>query len=128
MLTNESCTLYLKSGNGFERHYIPHCHWQECKASNVLKSGLQSADGVTVYIFTKDIDSSLQTLLNVRKAAAQDVIVKGECLFTFDNTTPQSASESLKRFIAHVDAHTVMSLDRLLYGSEALRHYKLSAK
>ena len=48
MLTESSCTLYLKTGEGFERCVVPACHWQESLASNVLKSGLQDANGITV--------------------------------------------------------------------------------
>lgn len=128
MLTNESCTLYLKTGNGFDRCFVPRCHWQECKASNVLKSGMTSADGVVVYIFKKDIPSALVSLLEARRDAAQDMIVKGECDFTFDDSTQQSASQSLKVFNAAHDAHTVMSLDKLLCGNESLQHFKLSAR
>ena len=127
-MTRESCTLYLKTGYGFERYDIPLCHWQENKAANVLKSGLTSADGVTVYIFAQDIDDELKALLTARKFAAQDLIVSGECHFTFDNSTPQSASESLRAFNASFDGHTVMSADKLLYGSPQLQHFKFSAR
>lgn len=128
MLTNENCTLFLKNGNGFERYFIPRCHWQESKAANVLKSGLTNADGVTVYVFAQDIDDELIALLSARKFAAQDLIVCGECNFTFDNSTPQSASESLRTFNAGYDVHTVMSVDKLLYGSPSLQHFKISAR
>lgn len=121
MLTESSCTLYLRKGEGFERCVVPACHWQESLASNVLKSGLQDANGITVYVFEKDLDGDL-------RAAAQDLIVKGECDFTFDNSTPQKASESLRELNSRFEAHTVMSVDRLLYGSEELRHYKISAR
>lgn len=128
MLTKESCTLYLKNGNGFDRYYIAKCHWQESKATNVIKSGISSADGVVLYIFKKDISAALVALLIARKQAAQDIIVRGECNFAFDNSTPQSASQSLKTFNAAYDAHTVMSYDKLLYGSPELQHFKLSAR
>lgn len=128
MQANESCTLYLKNGDGFDRFYIPHCHWQESKASNVLKSGMTSADGVTVYIFADDTSEAVKAVLTARKTAAQDMIVKGECQFTFDNSTPQRLSESLKQLNAEYDVHTVMSIDKLLYGSKRLQHFKLSAR
>lgn len=124
---NESCTIFLKNGNGFDRFFIPNCHWQESKASNVPKSGLQSADRITVYILVKDTPDELQTALNSRKAAAQDVIVKGECNFTFDGSSQQKASESLKQLNTQYDTHTVMNIDRLMYGSKNLQHFKISA-
>ena len=45
-----SCTIYRFNGSGYDRYFIPECHWQENKARNVLKSGMQNADSVTVYI------------------------------------------------------------------------------
>ena len=127
-MRNEDCTLFLKNGNGFDSVYIPRCHWQESKASNVIKSGLQNADGITVYIFVEDIDDDIKHTLETRRNAAQDVIVKGECNFTFDNSTPQTAAQSLKTLNAEYDVHTIMSIDRLLYGSPDLQHFKLSAR
>lgn len=125
---NESCTVFLKNGNGFDRFFVPNCHWQESEASNVLKSGLQNADGITVYVLKKDISAELETALRARKKAAQDIIIKGECNFTFDNSTQQKVSESLRALNADNDTHTIMSIDRLLYGSEDLQHYKFSAR
>ena len=128
MLNNEDCTLFLKSGNGFYSFYISRCHWQESEASNVLKSGLQNADGITVYIFIKDIDEELKHALETRRKAAQDVIVKGKCNFTFDNSTPQTAAQSLKTLNADYNVHTVMHIDKLLYGSPDMQHFKISAR
>lgn len=128
MLDNETCTLYIKDGNGFNAYFVERCHWQESKASNVVKSGLQNADGIIVYIFVEGLDDELKSVLESRRNAAQDVIVKGECNFTFDNSTPQTAAQSLKTLNAEYDVHTIMSIDRLLYGSPDLQHFKLSAR
>ena len=128
MLDNETCTLYIKDGNGFNAYFVERCHWQESKASNVVKSGLQNADGIIVYIFVEGLDDELKSVLESRRNAAQDVIVKGECNFTFDNSTPQTAAQSLKTLNAEYDVHTVMSIDKLLYGSPDLQHFKLSVR
>ena len=128
MLDNETCTLYIKDGNGFNAYFVERCHWQESKASNVVKSGLQNADGIIVYIFVEGLDDELKSVLESRRNAAQDIIVKGECNFTFDNSTPQAAAQSLKTLNAEYDVHTIMSIDRLLYGSPDLQHFKLSAR
>ena len=139
MLTESSCTLYLRSGEGFDRYVVPECHWQECKAANVLKSGLQSADGIAVYIPKNAMvlfpdgrlypSSKLLPNMDISpKKPAQDMIVNGECSFLFDNSTPQKVSESLKELNSRFEVHTVMSVDKLLYGSEELQHYKISAR
>lgn len=139
MLMNESCTVYLRNGCGFDRYYIPNCHWQESRASNVLKSGMTDADGITVYILKKaavifpngelhPCNELFPDMHIAPKSPARDMMVFGECEFTFDNLSEQSVSESLKRFVSEYDAHTVMSIDRLLYGSEDMQHYKISAR
>lgn len=127
MLTTDSCTLYLKSGNGFNRYYIPLCHWEEREANNVLKSGMANADSVVVYVFKNDIPKALQELLRTHKVN-QDMLVYGECRYGFDNATPQSVSACVKEFREEYDFHTVKSLDKLLYGSESLQHFKFSAR
>lgn len=131
MLTNESCTIFIRNGLGFDRFFVPKCHWQGSISSAVFKDGFQSKDGITVYIFVKDITEMLRTELNTalsnRKKAAKDIIVKGECNFEFDGSSQQAASESMKKLNANYDVHTVMSIDRLLYGSENMQHYKITA-
>lgn len=139
MLTDSSCTLYRFNKIGFDRYFIPECHWQECKSANVMKSGMQNADGITVYIpaeaavlhpngFVYHAGILFQDMDILPKNPAQDIIIKGECKFTFDNTSQQTASESLKKLREQYDFHTVMSIDRLLYGSPNLRHIKISAR
>lgn len=139
MLTDTNCTLFKYNGVGFDRYYIAECHWQECKASNVLKSGLQNADSIIVYIpadalvMTPDERTvpSKDLFPNLNKSpqnASKDIIIKGECNFIFDNSTDRTASESLKKLREDYDIHTVMSIDVLLYGSTDLQHIKISAR
>jgi hypothetical protein len=140
MLYESSCTLYKFNGIGFDRYYINSCHWQENRASNVLKSGLQSADSVTVYIQADELilcpnESQLPATYifpNMElspQSTARDMLVKGDCKFTFVNDTQQTVSESMKEFRKlYPQFVTVSSIDRKLYGSAVLRHIKLSAK
>lgn len=138
MLCDTSCTVYKYNGLGYERYVIESCHWQENKASNVIKSGMQNADGLTVYIPLNciilapcKIAPSIYLLPGAETTPSQatkDIIVKGECNFTFDNTSQQSVSESIKMLKSQCDVFTVMSIDRKLYGSENLQHVKISAR
>lgn len=139
MFADTMLTLYRFNGKGFDRYVIPQCHWQECKASNVLKSGMTDADGIIVYIPAKALvlapNSFLfpcnQLFLNADISPhnpSQDIIIKGECNFTFDNSNDRSVSESLKQLRNEYDIHTVMSIDRLLYGSADMQHIKVSAR
>lgn len=139
MLTDTNCTLFKYNGVGFDRYYIAECHWQECKASNVLKSGNQNADSIIIYIpadtlvLTPDENTvpSCDLFPSLNKSpqnASKDIVIKGECNFSFDNSTDRTASESLKKLREDYDIHTVMSIDVLLYGSTDLQHIKISAR
>ncbi len=139
MITESSCTIYIHNKISFDRYYIPKCHWQELKASNVLKSGNVNADGITVYIpasssvlapngFLYPSNELFTNMDILPQNAAKDIIVKGECKFVFDNTSDKAASESLKKLRETSDIHTVMSIDRLLYGLPELQHIKISAR
>lgn len=139
MRSEACCTVYKSNGNGYYRYFIPNCHWQENKAGNVIKSGMHDADSVTVYIPadcmivtpSKNYYPANYLILSaetVPNRAVQDIIVKGECYFSFDNTSQQSVSESLREFAKNNRYHTVMSIDRKLYGSKKLQHIKISAR
>lgn len=139
MMTESGCTLYRHNGIGFDRYYIKECHWQECKASNVIKSGNQNADSITVYIPAKalvltpdkNLTPSKTLFIDFGKSpqnASKDIIVKGECNFTFDNCLEKTVSESLKNLNQTYNTYTVMSIDTLLYGSIDLQHIKISAR
>lgn len=139
MFADTMLTLYRFNGKGFDRYVIPQCHWQECKAANVLKSGMQNADGIFIYIpsnalvlapnnFLFPSDSLLLSADISPLCPSQDIIVKGECNFIFDNSSDRSVSESLKTLRDKYEIHTVMSIDRLLYGSADMQHIKISAR
>lgn len=133
-----SCTIYRFNGSGYDRYFIPECHWQENKARNVLKSGMQNADSVTVYIpiesaglfpgFLKPSENLFAGQLCTPQNSAQDVIIKGESNFTFDNSNPQSVSQSLKTLKQKHRCYAVMSIDEKLYGVTDLQHIKISAR
>lgn len=119
MMTNSDCTLYLydKATGGYTRHFISGVYWRENKAGNVLKSGLQTADSTTVYLYSDKV---------LPDSPTKDMIVKGKCDFVFDNTSQQTISESKKRFDTEHSHVTVMSIDRYMFGG--LPHIEVSAK
>ncbi|GAB5081330.1 hypothetical protein Osc1_05030 [Hominimerdicola sp. 21CYCFAH17_S] len=119
MLTNTDCTLYAydKATGGFIRHKMENVYWRENKAGNVLKSGLQTADSTTVYIYTDEV---------VPQSVSKDMLVKGACDFEFDNSSAQSISASMKAFRGAHNYITVMSIDNYMYGGNP--HIEVSAK
>ena len=105
----------------------------------MLKSGMQNADGIAIYIPSNALVLAPNDFLFPSNGLfpnadisplcpSQDIIVKGECNFIFDNSSDRSVSESLKSLRDKYEIHTVMSIDRLLYGPADLQHIKVSAR
>lgn len=119
MLKNADCTLYRydSSTQGYERFFIPDVYWQESKAGNILKSGLNNAYSTTIYIYSQ---------CNLPKTPAKDMLVKGLCPFEFDNASQKTISESMKEFRSLYAFVTVESIDNCFYGS--LPHFEISAQ
>lgn len=120
MIYNESITVYrIQDGGGFERVFIPECFATESRGASVSQTGFADASGFVAYIPAKYAELAPKT-------AAKDIIVKGSCAFTFDNTSPKTVSESLKALRASADIFTVRSIDDKRYGF-SLRHIKVVA-
>lgn len=86
----------------------------------MLKSGLQTADSVTVYLPKDSV---------CPENPSEDMLVEGDCNFDFNNESPKTVSESMKDFRKLFPKFvTVSSVDRKLYGSSSLQHIKVSAK
>ena len=122
MITNSDCTLYKFNGIGYDRLYISAVMWQEHRSASVSKQGLQSADGVVIFI-PKDNAPNISSY-----NPTKDIIIKGNCSFTFDNLSQQTVSESLKALRSKHQYFAVMSIDSKLYGSESLQHIKITAR
>ena len=129
MYTNTDITLYLygKDGN------ITRCSitgkngkkgalWDEVKQSNILKSGLASADTIKIIIPAANIPNGLTFSL------AKDMVVKGIIDFDFDNTSDATRAASLKALKASNTVYGINAADAKLYGSPAMQHYQLSCK
>ncbi len=119
MLTNADCTLYRYNAKtqGYDRCLIPDVYWHENRGGNVLKSGLQSIHGVTVFIYEGCILPATPT---------KDMLVKGVCSFEFDNTSQKTVAESFEKFKKKCSFVTVMSVDDCTFGS--LKHWEVTAK
>lgn len=118
-MTNADCTLYRYNAEteGYDRFFIPSVYWHESKGGNTLKSGLQSVHSTTVYVYDKD---------TLPQTPTKDLLVKGNCSFTFDNSSPKSISESFAKFRKQHKFVTVMSVDDCFFGG--LPHCEITAK
>lgn len=98
------------------RKYAEKVYWCENKSGSIVKSGMQTSDSTRVYFYDD----------NAPKTPAKDMLVRGKCEFEFDNQTPQSISESMKKFRTEYDFVTVMSIDDYMFGG--LPHMEVSVK
>ena len=119
MYTNTSVTLYLYSEGLYTKKIIDKAFWDERKASNVVKSGIQNADSLKVFIpYTTDINFT----------TSKDLIAKGKIDYQIDTTSEKTIAESKKHLIDNYETFTVTSCDKKLYGSSNMQHYELSCK
>lgn len=119
MYTNTSLTLYLYSKGNYIRKNIDKAFWDERKASNVVKSGMNNADSVKVFIpYTEDIEFT----------PSRDLIVKGNVSYGIDKTSEKTIAESKKVLQDTYEVFTISSCDKKLYGSASMQHYELSCK
>ena len=119
MYTNASVTLYLYSDGLYTRKNIDKAFWDERKASNVVKSGIQNADSLKVFIpYTGEITFT----------PAKDLIAKGKVNYQIDATSEKTIAESKKYLIQNYETYTISSCDKKLYGSPNMQHYELSCK
>jgi hypothetical protein len=114
MLYNANLTIYEK--DTFTKHYITDVYWNDSRGRTVTKGGIQISDQVIVYLYGFSY---------VPKAG--DIIVKGECDFTFDASTERSKSASMQTFRASNPGFAVVKtvLDAQ-YGG--LPHIEITAR
>jgi hypothetical protein len=123
MYTNADMTLYSCSKNGkYTRKVINKVFWEEVKQSNIEKTGLTSADSVKVFIPASSVPDGLDF------TTSKDLVIKGEVLTEFDNTSQSTISASLTALKASHYVYTVTVADGKLYGSPSMQHYQISCK
>src|SRR5699024_5010091 len=136
MHTNTDITIYNKyfdketRTDKYQRTVIQDVFWEERKAYNRLKSGLESADKVFVLIPLADISNRQYITRNAfRKVgskenyftlAEEDKIVRGEIYFEIEG----KLSDLDKKY----EAFTITSVDTHDYGSYYMRHWEVGAK
>lgn len=117
MYTNSDMTIYSKTYNQdtrideWVRHEIKNVFWDNCKGANVKKSGMDTADSVTVFIPLSS--SSIEPKIG-------DYIVKGIVKEEFTKITELSKKYS--------DSHVITKVDRKDFGSSVMRHWEVGGK
>jgi hypothetical protein len=124
MLANTDITLYSCSKDGkYTRSVIHKVFWDDVKQSNIIRSGLTTADSVKIFIPVKNMP------FRVKFTTGKDLVIKGITEFEFDNTSQQTISASLATLKASYDrVVTISVVDNKTYGSPSMQHYKISCK
>lgn len=122
--TNTDITLYSYDKDGkFTRCELKGVFWEDVKQSNVLKSGLSTADSVRIFIPAGNLPGG------IKFTQGKDLVVKGIVDLEIDNTSQQTISASLKTMRETYDrVVTVSVVDDKLYGSPRMQHIQLSCK
>lgn len=119
MLTNGSFTLYhLREDGGYDRAFIPECFWMDARGSSATTGAMAASRAITIYLSEKVIPAEI---------ASRDIVVYGNCAFTFTNDTPETISQSLRELVETYEVATITEIEDKRYGS-ALRHIKVTAK
>lgn len=116
MMKNADCTLYHYENGKYTKRVYKNVYWQYCKASNVLKSGLQNADAVVLFVYENCLPIMPQ----------RDIFVKGVSDFEFDNSSEKTISEGVKHIRENCEYMTVTTVDDYMYGG--LPHIEISGK
>jgi len=71
-------------------HFFAYAEWRDLRGIRTDKLGAQTADAVNALIYSCSVGEYI--------ARAGDLIVSGECSFTFDTSTGQAVSASMAAF------------------------------
>lgn len=121
MYTNADITLYSFQDGKYLRTVINNVFWNEVKESNTLKSGLNTADSVKIFV-------PLSSKNRLEVATGKDIVVKGKIDYEIDNTSQATQSSSLKYLKETHNFVTINMFDKKLFGSKKMQHYVLSCR
>lgn len=95
MLTNCTCTVF--EAETFAAHPMPDAYSYRICGEGADKVGAKTAGEQTVYLYTPEYQPKIG-----------DIVVVGDCDFTFDTTSQQTASASMAAFRKAYPHHTVI--------------------
>lgn len=134
MITNGDCTVFNRVYDKATRMdtwvatHLRGVFWEDCKAANVVKSGMRDADSVRIFIpFFVDAEGKIfEKSMGFQKnpknhftLRAEDKIVRG--IVTYDGSITKLQDE-------FDDVMTITSVDTFDYGSDGMQHWEVSGK
>jgi len=127
MYTNADITIYKKAAIGYDRYPVTGknnkkgAFWDESAQSNIIKSGLSTIGTVNIMI-------PLSHLPDIVIKTGNDIVVKGNIDFEFDNTSQQTVASSMTQLKQITTVYTIVTADKKDFGSSGMQHYQLSCK
>ena len=131
---NDTVTIYNKiydKAAGYDKYIrtvIHGVHFEERKGANVIKSGMEQADGVFIaipysapkkaFLEAKDFERVIDRS-EVFTLRSGDLVVHGEC---------EKEIENLKEFQKVQEYYTITSVDFYGFGSPKMQHWEVGAK
>lgn len=104
------CTVYAKGT--YTKHVYADVYYYDGRGERAKTTGAEKADEVTVNIYSFAHDGSY-----IPKTG--DIIVNGECDFTFDTSTEAKMSESMAAFKAEYTEYALIrAVDSILNGTK----------
>ena len=114
MLSNADVTFF--SAKTFERHTANKAYFTDNRGQTLKKNGIEISDAISVYLYTDEY---------IPKAG--DIVVRGIVNFSFDTSTKESVSGSMKLFRQqYPDFAVVKSVSDYRFGG--LPHIEITAR
>ena len=114
MLSNADVTFY--SAKTYERHTANRAYFTDNRGQTLKKNGIEISDAISVYLYTDEY---------IPKVG--DIVVKGIVNFSFNSTSEQTTSESMKLFRKqYPDFAVVKSVSDYRFGG--LPHIEITAR
>lgn len=114
MMINADCTIY--EDKTLARHTYKGVYWKDSRGKTVTAKGSLVTDNVLVFLYNADY---------VPKAG--DILIKGIAAESYDGSTQQAQSQSMKALrAAHPDFAVIKSVDDCRYGG--LKHIEVIAR
>lgn len=108
----------------------PAIHWEHNKASNVVASGLATADAVNIMIWFTVQAEGKRYLPPKQYAALSPAAAKQHWTLAEQDRMAKGTVPDvpIKEVVAAYDAVTITSIDTMDYGSPAMHHWEVAAK
>ena len=135
MVVNTGITLYNKVTDPetrmekLSRAYIPECLYVESQGSNIIRSGLESADKAKIYIPLSSLALSDKTGVDPKQftsPTSQFTLVAGAIVVKGNVPDVGDSIRNLEQKYDHV--HVITTVDIHDYGSNGLHHIEVGCE